>query len=326
MNSPSLQGGRRRRRSPLRGLAFLLLVLTPFAIAAVAYVSLRRDDGDTRIRASAAQIEAPASAEAVLEPPPPPRIRLSSVDAFRLRMRKPPRGALLFDLSSGDALWSHRPRQRLPIASLTKVMTALLVTERAGPDERVRVTREVTKTPGSGIGVLPKGRRVRFEALLNGLILVSGNDAAVAMAQHVAGSTRRFVGLMNRRARALGLRCTHFVDPHGLSNGNRSCARDLAVLTRLAMGNRRIARVARRHRIAMPFPIKGRRLFLSGHNPLLRENYPGAIGLKTGYTQAAGRCFIGVARRGRRTLGVVLLNSPNPPRHAPRLLDEGFRS
>jgi D-alanyl-D-alanine carboxypeptidase len=129
---------------------------------------------------------------------------------------------------------------------------------------------------------------------------------------------------MKRRARRLGLRCTRFASAHGLEAGNRSCARDLAVMTRLAMKQPRIRRIARRRQVSFRFPIKGKRLFLSGHNPLIRTGYPGAIGLKTGFTSAAGRCFVGVARRRGRTLAVVLLNSANPARHAAKLLDLGF--
>ncbi len=157
-------------------------------------------------------------------------------------------------------------------------------------------------------------------------MLVSGNDAAIALAVHVSGRERRFVALMNEKARLWGLRCTRFASSHGLENGNRSCPADLAVLTRLAMREPRIARIARRRQASFPFPIKGGRLFLAGHNPLIRAGYRGAIGLKTGYTQAAGRCFVGVARRRGRTLGVVLLGSPDPAKHAARLLDLGFRS
>jgi D-alanyl-D-alanine carboxypeptidase len=162
--------------------------------------------------------------------------------------------------------------------------------------------------------------------LLNGLMLVSGNDAAIALAVHVARSERRFVALMNERARRLGLRCTRFADSHGLSSGNVSCARDLAVLTRLAMGKRRIRRIARRRQVSFRFPIKGGRVYFSGHNPLIRAGYRGAVGLKTGYTFAAGRCFIGVARRGGRTLAVAMLDSPNTLRQSARLLNEGFAS
>ena len=109
--------------------------------------------------------------------------------------------------------------------------------------------------------------------------------------------------MMNRRARDWGLDCTHFASSHGLEDGNRSCARDLAVLTRLAMAEPRIRRIVRRRQVAFRFPIKGHKLYLYGHNPLIRLGYPGTIGLKTGYTDAAGRCFVGVVRRGGRTLG-----------------------
>jgi D-alanyl-D-alanine carboxypeptidase len=251
-------------------------------------------------------------------------VRLQVADAVQVRLRKPPRAGLMLDLGGGRVLWRRRPLRVLPIASLTKIMTALLVAENAGAREPVRITRAALRYEGSGVGLLPKGRRVRLEPLLGGLLLVSGNDAAIALAGHVAGSERRFVGLMNARARALGLRCTRFASSHGLERGNHSCARDLAVLTRLAMQQRRIRRMARRREAVFRFPIKGGRLFLSGHNPLLRGGYRGTIGLKTGYTYAAGRCFVGVARRGGRTLAVVLLNSADPGRQAARVLDRGF--
>jgi D-alanyl-D-alanine carboxypeptidase len=247
------------------------------------------------------------------------------VDAFRLDFRKPPAAALVFDLGSGDVLYRYQPLRIASMASLTKIMTALVVTDETAPDEPVRITDAALAYSGSGVGVLPKGKRVRLETLLNGLLIVSGNDAAIALAVHVSGTEKRFVALMNEKARLWGLRCTSFVSSHGLEDGNRSCAADLAVLARLAMRRGRIARIARRSQASFRFPIKGGRLFLAGHNPLIRAGYPGALGLKTGYTSAAGRCFVGVARRHGRTLGVVLLNSPNPDTQAPRLLDLGFR-
>ena len=122
----------------------------------------------------------------------------------------------------------------------------------------MRITRAALRYSGSGVGVLPKGKRVRLEALLNGLMLVSGNDAAIALAVHVSGSERRFVRLMNEKARLWGLRCTRFASSHGLEDGNRSCAADLAVLTRLAMREPRIARIARRPPGVVPVPDQGR--------------------------------------------------------------------
>jgi D-alanyl-D-alanine carboxypeptidase len=328
MSSPLLQGGRRRRHRSAR-LAFLAIGLAALAVAAGAWLALGREEGGEASVPIAAQALAgtptPSALVGPLRPEPAPAVGLDGIDAFRLRLRKPPRAGLVFDLQSGEVLWRLRPRKRLPIASLTKIMTALVVTERAGPNERVRVTPAALRYSGSGVGVLPKGRRLRLEILMNGLMLVSGNDAAIALAVHVAGRERRFVRLMNDRARQLGLRCTRFASSHGLEPGNRSCAADLAVMARLAMAEPRIARIARRRQAVLRFPIKGGKLYLSSHNPLLRIGYAGTLGLKTGYTNEAGRCFVGVARHGGRTLGVVLLGSPNPARHAPKLLDLGFR-
>ncbi|MEJ7715766.1 MAG: serine hydrolase [Thermoleophilaceae bacterium] len=247
-------------------------------------------------------------------------------NAFNLRFSKGPRAALVFDVGNGQVLFRHQPERVLPIASLTKIMTALAVVDETRPEERVRITPAALHYQGSGVGVLPKGKRVRLETLLNGLLLVSGNDAAIALAVHISGNQKRFVGLMNEKARLWGLRCTHFASSHGLEKGNRSCAADLAVLTRLAMRSPRITNIVRRREASFPFPIKGGKVYLYGHNPLIRARYKGAIGLKTGYTGEAGRCFVGVARRHGRTLGVVLLNSPNPLAHAEKLLDLGFRS
>jgi serine-type D-Ala-D-Ala carboxypeptidase (penicillin-binding protein 5/6) len=304
-----------------RRLAVLALLLAPIAVGAAGYLTLLHDGG------SSAVAHAPRVAAApVPERPPAPPVRLDGVDAFHLGLRKPPRAGLVFDVDTGEVLWRRDPLRVVPIASLTKIMTALIAVDRTRPGEPVRITQAALAYTGSGVGMLPKGRRVRAEALLNGLLIVSGNDAAIALAVHIAGSERRFVELMNRRARRWGLDCTHFASSHGLEDGNRSCARDLGVLTRLAMRRERIRRIARRSQAELRFPIAGGKLYLTGHNPLIRLGYRGAIGLKTGYTDAAGRCFVGVAQRGGRRLGVVLLDSRDPSRHAPKLLDAGFAS
>jgi D-alanyl-D-alanine carboxypeptidase len=326
-------GGRRRRRRG-RLLALGAIAIVALAVAAVLGLDLEKDGGarhrsePTPIAAGAPAVPGNAATRPEPDPIVPsrsvPEVPLAGADTVRVALRKPPRGGLLFDVRSGRVLWRDRPLRVLPMASLTKIMTAVLVTERAGPRTPVRITRTALRYQGSGVGMLPRGRRVRLEALLNGLLLVSGNDAAIALADHVSGSERRFVRLMNRRARSLGLSCTRFVSSHGLEAGNRSCVHDLAVLTRVAMKRRRIRRIARRSQAALRFPIKGGRLYLSGHNPLIRAGYRGAIGLKTGYTEEAGLCFVGVARRGGHTLGVVLLHSVNPARQAANLLDAGF--
>jgi D-alanyl-D-alanine carboxypeptidase (penicillin-binding protein 5/6) len=310
-------------------MAALGLLLAVAAVGATAYFGLIRERGGSGGGTPPLAAATPVRSGSVdhsplLSRPRAPGIRMSG--AADAGFSKPPRAALLFDVDSGRALARYKPYQRLPIASLTKIMTALLVTEAAGPDERVMITSDPLHYGGTGVGVLPRGKRVKLETLLNGLLIVSGNDTAIALADHVAGSQRRFVRQMNRRAKLLGLRCTHFVSPHGLEPQNRSCPRDLAVLTRLAMRNRRISRIVRRRGASLPFPIKGGRLVLFGHNPLIRDlRYPGAIGLKTGFIDASGMCFVGVARRHGRTLGVALLHSPNPGKQAAGLLDSGFR-
>ena len=328
---PLLEGGRRRSRAA-RALAILAILAAPVGVAVAALLSF----GDREGRGTSSPPlavgsppvtpapEAPREPGPLIEGEPTPAVSLSGVDAFHIRLRRPPRAGLVFDVKTGEVLWRRRPLLVLPMASLTKIMTALLVVERSHPNDPVRVTNAALRYSGSGIGLLPRGKRVRLETLLNGLLIVSGNDAAIALAVHMAGSERRFVEVMNERAADWGLECTHFASSHGLENGNRSCPRDLAVLTRLAMAEPRIRRIVRRRQVDFRFPIKGRRLYLYGHNPLIRLGYPGAIGLKTGYTTAAGRCFVGVARRNGRTLGVVLLNSRDPAKHAPKLLDAAF--
>jgi D-alanyl-D-alanine carboxypeptidase (penicillin-binding protein 5/6) len=329
---PVLQGGGRRRSRAGRLLALLAILAAPVGVAAAALVSFGQGEshgvaGPPLAAGSPPVTPAPAAPREpapLIEAEPTPAVPLSGVDAFHIHLKRPPRAGLVFDVDTGDVLWRRRPLLVLPMASLTKIMTALLTVERSHPDDPVRITKAALNYTGSGIGLLPRGKRVRLETLLNGLLIVSGNDAAIALAVHLAGTERRFVGMMNTRAAAWGLDCTHFASSHGLEDGNRSCARDLAVLTRLAMAEPRIRRIVRRRQVDFRFPIKGRRLFLYGHNPLIRMGYPGAIGLKTGYTNAAGRCFVGVARRHGRTLGVVLLNSRDPAKHAPKLLDAAF--
>jgi D-alanyl-D-alanine carboxypeptidase len=256
---------------------------------------------------------------------PPPGIDLFGAKPVRVHFKHPPRAGLLFDVRSGQVLWARRPLKRLPIASLTKMMTAILVVERTRPTDRARITHEALAYQGSGVGVLPKHKRVPVEGLLAGMLLPSGNDAALALADHVAGDDAHFVRLMNRRARAMGLGCTHYVSADGIERRNRSCAADLAALARVDMSKQRIARLVGREQLQIRFPIKTGRLWLYSTNPLLHMHYRGTIGLKTGSTQAAGQCFVGVARRGGRELGVVLLHSPNIGQQAKKLLEAGFR-
>jgi D-alanyl-D-alanine carboxypeptidase (penicillin-binding protein 5/6) len=248
----------------------------------------------------------------------------------RPRLKRPPAAGVLFDIDSGEILWQRHATIARPIASLTKLMTALLIAEHGGRGERVAVSSKAASTPGSATGLLPRRKRVPLEPLLQALIMISANDAAVALAEHHSGGTAEFIAAMNRRAEGMGLTCTRFSTPNGLKDrGNHSCALDLAALARATLADERIARIARTRYAKPPFPIKGGRLHLANNHYFLQRGLravPGAevTGLKTGLTDGAGRCYVTTARLGSTHLGVVLLDSPDPLRQVPQLLRAGF--
>jgi D-alanyl-D-alanine carboxypeptidase (penicillin-binding protein 5/6) len=322
------QGGRRRRRRRWPAFAALIALL---AVAA----------GTTALMHRGHAAAAPAAGLAPSKPlektsgeplagggtaPSPLAVRLDDTsDSVAMRFAQEPRAGLLFDLDTGRVLWRRDPTRVLPIASLTKMMTALVVVDRVPEGSKVKVTKEALAYQGSGVGVLPKGKWIGVNTMLHGLLLPSGNDAAIALAQRAAGTVPKFVALMNDRARALGLTCTRFSTPSGfLDKGNHSCAADLAAMARAVLREPRLARIVRRRQAVLPFPIKGGKIYLYNNNPLLRQGYPGTTGMKTGYTDAAGSCLVATARRGDVKLGVVLLHSPNTGEQATKLLDRGF--
>jgi D-alanyl-D-alanine carboxypeptidase len=325
-----VQGGRKRRRRRWPGLLALLVLVGCGTAAALILTS---GDAPPPPRPAPPPVGglvngAPAPlAGGGGTAPSPLSVRLDDPrDLVSLRFKHPPRSGLMFDLDTGRVLWRHDPTRVLPIASLTKMMTALLVARRVAPGSKVRITKQALSYKGSGVGMFRLGRRVGVETMLNGLLLPSGNDAAIALAQRVSGTLPGFVALMNRHARAMGLTCTRFSSPDGFRNsGNHSCAPDLAALARALMREPRLARIVRRRQAVLPFPIKGGRIYLYNHNPLLQQGYRGVTGVKTGYTVAAGRCLVATVHRGRLRLGVVLLHSPDPGGQARKLLDRGFR-
>jgi D-alanyl-D-alanine carboxypeptidase len=250
-------------------------------------------------------------------------------DTVQIKFGKPPRAGLLFDLDTGQVLWRKDPTRVLPIASVTKMMTALVVADRVPDGSKVRITKQALAYQGSGVGVLPKNKWVGVSAMLYGLMLPSGNDAAIALAQRASGDNRvgTFVGQMNERASSMGLTCTRYSSPSGfVDRGNHSCAADLAVQAHAVLDQPRLARIVRRRSAILPFPIKGGKLYLYNHNPLLQRNYPGTLGIKTGFTDAAGRCLVAAVKRNGHRLGVVLLHSPDPGGQAVKLFDRGFRA
>ncbi len=325
-----LQGGRARRprrrphnrRRRARQALFVLLLATATLLALMA----TRVQGPATIGLSRPALPVPV--KPVVHQPQRGNYGIApapSGEQVTVKLKRPLRSGLLFDVHTGRVLWEKDPTRAVAIASLTKMMTALLVTERAKPSDRVLITRDALHYTGSGVGLLPKGKRVPLTALLYGLLLPSGNDAAIALADHVARTQARFIALMNRKAKALGLRCTHFTTVSGIvDQGNYSCAEDLALIAHLVLQQPLLARIVGSRSATLPFPIKGGKLYLYNNNPLLLLRYPGADGVKTGFTDAAGQCLVATARRGRTWLGVVLLHSGDTSTDAQQLLNAGF--
>jgi D-alanyl-D-alanine carboxypeptidase len=307
---------------------------TAVAIVAAALLAGCGSGESLPAQAPPAQPKAPpeqiqvANGPIIIGPGPSPlAVKLDAPDVIRVPFHRPPRAGLLFDLDTGKVLWRRNPSRVLPIASLTKMMTALIVAAHTTPGELVRITKEARNAPGSRVGMLPKRKPVRVESLLYGLLLPSGNDAAHALADKVAGGSRSFVLAMNAQAQKMSLGCTHYTSPDGyIDAGNHSCAIDLAALARAVLDQPRLARIVASRTAALKFPTKGGKLYLFNNNPLLRTRYPGTIGVKTGYTDAAGRCLVAAVRRRGHRLGVVLLHSYDPSLQAKKLLDRGFRA
>ncbi len=231
--------------------------------------------------------------------------------------------AIVIEASTGATLYAKNPDKRLPPASTTKILTALLLARRVPPQQPIITSPTAAATPGNALGMKP-GEAFTARDLLHAMLLISANDAAVAAAERMAGTPARFVAQMNAEAPKMGAPHSHFVNPNGLPDPNHySTARDLAAIARQAMQDPNFAAAAgaRTYRI----PPAGRRpsRLLTNQNDLL-WSVPGTEGIKTGWTRAAGYCFVGSARRKGRRIITVLLNSPNWQAETTALLNYGF--
>ena len=231
---------------------------------------------------------------------------------------------ILYDDTFGQVLAERDADARRPVASTTKIMTALVILEQNGTDEPVEITRSAALAGESEIGLVADEPPWTVEELLAALILQSANDAAVALAEHAAGSVEGFADLMNAKAAGLGLVNSNFVNPHGLDHRDHySSARDLLTLSVAAMDNPLFARLVQTRSANLPAtPDEEPRVALN-RNELL-ANYPGAIGIKTGYTDRAALTLVAAAERDRRRLYAVVLGSTDHFGDAIALLDYGF--
>ncbi len=231
--------------------------------------------------------------------------------------------AVLMVAGTQRILYAINPDAIMYPASTTKIMTALTALEKGKPDSVVTVGGSAAACDGSSLE-LRAGDRLRLRDLLYGMMLVSGNDAAEAVAEHIAGSVPAFVALMNAKARQLGATNTHFSNPHGLPDPSNhyTTANDLARIAAQAMQNPEFRKIVATGDFSVPL-LNRPPLQVSNTNKLLKS-YPDANGIKTGYTEAAGDCLVAAANRGGVQLVVVLLNDDERWADAANLLDYGF--
>ena len=224
---------------------------------------------------------------------------------------------ILMDAATGRVICERNADEQSLIASTTKIMTALVVCEQCNVLDRMRIPKEAVGIEGSSM-YLKEGEVLTIQELLYGLMLHSGNDAAVALAIYCGGTVEGFAELMNDKARALGLTGSHFVNPNGLdAPGHYSTARDLAILSAYAMDNPIFRQTVSTKNVAV-----GER-YLHNHNKLLWR-VDGADGVKTGYTRAAGRILVSSAIRNGRRLICVTINDPDDWNDHAALLEKGF--
>ncbi len=237
--------------------------------------------------------------------------------------------AVLIDASDGTVLFEKNAHERRGMASTTKIMTALVVADTLPPDRVVAIPKEAVNTEGSSV-YLTEGELLSVRELLYALLLSSANDAAVALAIAAAGSVEAFAERMNGYAATLGLCNTHFTNPHGLNDENHyTTAYELAVITREAMKNESLREIFASKSATIPHGVtkncpKGdtvRKLY--NHNKMLKM-YDGAIGVKTGFTKATGRCLVSAAEREGLTLIAVTLCAPDDWHDHTAMLDYGF--
>ncbi len=235
-------------------------------------------------------------------------------------------GAALMDVDSKRIIFTKNPNKELPMASTTKVMTGIIAVEKDSLGGTIKASEEASEVIGSSI-YLKEDEKLSMENMLYGLMLESGNDAAHAIAEHISGDVDSFNNLMNKRARELGAVSTNFQNPHGLPAKNHyTTAKDLLILSRHAISQPVLARIFSTKNKIIPGPdeeVKFR--FLRNTNKLLGK-YPGADGVKTGWTEKAGRCLIFSASKDGRQLVGTLLNAPEMYEDAQKLLDWGFSS
>ncbi len=233
------------------------------------------------------------------------------------------KAAILINADTGEVIYEQNAKEKLPMASTTKIMTALLLCEKGDMEKEITVTAEMVRVEGTSMGLLA-GDRVSYKALLYGMLLASGNDAANVTAYALGGTVNGFVKVMNDRALELGLFNTHFDTPSGLDgDGHYTTAEDLAELARVCMQNPLFKEAASAKSATLEYGNPPYRRTLTNHNKLLKT-FEGAVGVKTGFTKKAGRCLVSAAERDGKRVIAVTLKDPNDWADHTTLLNYGL--
>ena len=243
---------------------------------------------------------------------------VSSTDEIRLSARS----ASLYEPETRSFLYEKNADIKLPMASTTKIMTALVVLENSLSTDKVTVGKNAVGVEGSSL-YLKEGETLSVENLLYGLMLRSANDAGVALAEAIGGSIEGFADMMNARAEKIGLKSTHFTNPHGLDNKEHyTTAKELAIISAEALKNEKFKEIVSTYKKEIVNGDGEKRLVVN-HNKLLKL-YDGAIGVKTGFTKKSGRCLVGAAERNGLTFISVTIDAPNDWNDHEKLFDYGY--
>ena len=231
--------------------------------------------------------------------------------------------AIVISGDTGEVIYSQNAEEKLPMASTTKIMTALILCEQGDMEKVITVTDQMVRVEGTSMGLLA-GDKVSYKALLYGMLLASGNDAANVTAYALGGTIDGFVKMMNDKAKELGLSNTHFETPSGLDGDEHyTTAYDLAMLAKVCMENPLFYEAASSKSATLEYGNPPYRRTLTNHNKLLKT-YDGAVGVKTGFTKKSGRCLVSCAERDGKRIIAVTLKDPDDWCDHTNLLDYGF--
>ena len=302
------------------GIVILLLMSVPVPGADNGTITLRLEDPTSQPTQSSPSTEPnpnQADAPTVAPPPQSPSVRQPDVKAASV---------VVMDLATGQVIYEKNPHMRRPNASTTKIMTAILLIEHCKMTDMIKASKKASETPFTSLNLRP-GEKISVKDLLMGMLIRSANDAAVAAAEHIAGSVPKFAEMMNEKAAEIGCKDTHFVTPNGLHDDKHySSAYDLCLMARYALKypifNEAIN--TKKH-ILDSRTINKKDLAVFARTKFMKD-YPGADGVKSGYIKQAGYCYVGSATRNGWRLVSAVLKSDNAGRDTATVMDFGFNN